>query len=69
VVVVDTERQFSQNRRLALDRLRQRIEGADDIAGRALTSARWQIHDDLVRGDPVRVERPRWGDSAVGDGI
>jgi peptide chain release factor len=59
VVLVDTERQFSQNRRLALDRLRQRLEGADETAGRAITTARWQIHDDLVRGNPVRVERPR----------
>jgi peptide chain release factor len=58
VVVVDTERQFSQNRRLALDLLRQRIEHNDTAAGRAVTTARWRIHDELVRGDPARIERP-----------
>jgi len=58
VVVVDTERQFSQNRRLALRRLRQRIEHDDMAAGRAVTTARWRIHDELVRGNPTRVERP-----------
>jgi peptide chain release factor len=58
VVVVDTERQFSQNRRLAIVRLRQRLEGADEAAGRTITTARWHIHDELVRGNPVRVERP-----------
>lgn len=58
VVVVDTERQFSQNRRLALQRLRQRIEHDDRAAGRAATTARWRLHDELVRGDPVRTERP-----------
>jgi peptide chain release factor len=58
VVVADTERQFGQNRRLALARLRQRLEGADEAAGRAVVTARWQIHDDLVRGNPTRVERP-----------
>lgn len=57
VVVVDTERQFSQNRRLALELLRQRIERDDRVVGRAVTTARWHIHDELVRGNPVRVER------------
>lgn len=32
VVVVDTERQFTQNRRLALARLRQRLERGDEAA-------------------------------------
>jgi len=27
-------------------------------AGQALTTARWRIHDDLVRGNPIRTERP-----------
>ncbi len=27
-------------------------------AGRAATEARWRLHDELVRGDPVRIERP-----------
>ncbi|MET8119446.1 peptide chain release factor H [Micromonospora sp. NPDC005189] len=58
VVVVDEERQFSLNRRIALQLLRQRIEHGDEVARRAVTTARWRIHDELVRGDPVRVERP-----------
>jgi peptide chain release factor len=58
VVVVDTERQFSLNRRLAVQRLRQQIEDGDAAAGRAAVSARRRIHDDLVRGDPTRIERP-----------
>jgi peptide chain release factor len=58
VVVVDTERHFSRNRRLALDLLRQRVEQNDRAADRASTTARWHTHDQLVRGDPVRVERP-----------
>ncbi|AVT31708.1 peptide chain release factor H [Plantactinospora sp. BC1] len=58
VVVVDTERQFSQNRRIALELIRRRIADGDRAAGRAVATARWRIHDDLVRGDPVRVERP-----------
>jgi peptide chain release factor len=58
VVVVDTERQFGQNRRLALERLRERIERGNDAADRAVTAARWRAHDELVRGNPVRTERP-----------
>ncbi|MGW5669013.1 peptide chain release factor H [Micromonospora sp. NPDC003776] len=58
VVVVDTERQFGLNRRIALDLLRRRIEEGDEAARRADTTARWRIHDELVRGDPIRVERP-----------
>ncbi|MET8045392.1 peptide chain release factor H [Micromonospora sp. NPDC005215] len=58
VVVVDEERQFSLNRRVALELLRQRVEQGDEAARRAVTTARWRVHDDLVRGDPVRVERP-----------
>ncbi|MFC0506485.1 peptide chain release factor H [Micromonospora costi] len=57
-VVVDTERQFSLNRRIALSLLRQRIEDGDEAARRALATSRWRVHDELVRGDPVRVERP-----------
>jgi peptide chain release factor len=63
VVVVDTERQFSQNRRLALNLLRQRIAHNDQAAGREVTTTRWRIHDELVRGSPVRIERP---DSPLG---
>jgi peptide chain release factor len=56
--LVDTERQFSQNRRLALERLRQRIEHDERAAGRAVTKASWRIHDEIVRGNPIRIERP-----------
>jgi len=58
VVVVDTERRFDRNRRLALDLLRQRVEQDGAAANRALATERWRIHDDLVRGDPTRIERP-----------
>ena len=58
VVVADTERQFSLNRRLALRRLRERLERGDERAGRAVVTARWRVHDELVRGNPVRTERP-----------
>jgi hypothetical protein len=26
--------------------------------GRAVTKASWRIHDELVRGNPTRIERP-----------
>ena len=58
VVVADTERQFSQNRRLALDRLRARLAERDRSGGQAVVTARWRVHDALVRGDPTRIERP-----------
>jgi peptide chain release factor len=58
VVVVDTERHFGLNRRIALDRLRQRLQQRDDAAGRAFTTARRRVHDELVRGNPIRIERP-----------
>ncbi|MBC8993051.1 peptide chain release factor H [Micromonospora chalcea] len=57
-VVVDTERHLHLNRRIAVELLRQRIAADDDAARRAGVDARWRIHDYLVRGDPVRVERP-----------
>ena len=53
VVVVDTERSFHANRRLALEQLRRRQQEADAGADRALVTGRWRIHDGLVRGDPV----------------
>ncbi|MFG3687109.1 peptide chain release factor H [Micromonospora sp. NPDC047740] len=59
VVVVDTERQFVLNRRIAMQLLRQRIEHGDEEARRALTTGRWRIHDELVRGNPTRIERPK----------
>ncbi len=59
VVVVDTERQFGLNRSRAMALLRRRLEQLDDASERAADTARWHIHDELVRGDPVRVERPR----------
>jgi peptide chain release factor len=58
VVVVDTERQFSLNRRLAMRLLRQRLGHGDEAAERAVTTARWRVHDELVRGNPTRIERP-----------
>ncbi|GAA2908748.1 peptide chain release factor-like protein [Actinoplanes cyaneus] len=58
VVVVDTERQFTLNRRLALRLLRERLERSDAVAGQETVTARWRLHDDLVRGDPIRTERP-----------
>jgi len=57
VVVVDQEREHGANRRLALELLRRRVEERDAAAGRAADAARWRTHDQLVRGDPVRVER------------
>ncbi|SBT40056.1 peptide chain release factor H [Micromonospora auratinigra] len=61
VVVVDTERQLGLNRRLAVALLRRRVEEGDEAARRAVTTARRRVHDELVRGDPVRVERPADG--------
>jgi peptide chain release factor len=58
VVVVDTERDFALNRRLALRLVRQRLARADEVAARAAATARWRVHDELVRGHPRRVERP-----------
>jgi peptide chain release factor len=58
VVVADTERQFSLNRGIALRLLRERLEAGDAAAGRAVETAKWQIHDELVRGNPTRTERP-----------
>jgi peptide chain release factor len=58
VVVVDTERQLGLNRRIAMRLLRERIEHGDRLAGRAVITARWRIHDELVRGNPARIERP-----------
>ncbi|MEV4655961.1 peptide chain release factor H [Micromonospora sp. NPDC049301] len=66
VVVVDDERQFSLNRRIALRLLRERIERGDEAARRAVTTARWRVHDELVRGDPTRVERPEPSGRAAG---
>ena len=45
VVVVDTERQFSQNRRIAMQLLRQRIADGDQVVEHAAATARWHIHD------------------------
>jgi peptide chain release factor len=58
VVVVDTERQFTLNRRLALRLLRDRLEQGDRAAERAAVTGRWRLHDELVRGNPTRIERP-----------
>ncbi|WP_229402232.1 peptide chain release factor H [Micromonospora okii] len=58
VVVVDTERKLSLNRRIAVELLRERVERRDEAARDALTADRWRVHDGLVRGDPTRIERP-----------
>jgi peptide chain release factor len=58
VVVVDTERRFSDNRRLALERIRARLERNDRAGERAVRTGRQRVHDGLVRGDPARTERP-----------
>lgn len=58
VVVVDAERQFSLNRRIAIRLLRQTVERGDEAAERAAVTGRWRVHDDLVRGNPTRIERP-----------
>jgi peptide chain release factor len=58
VVVVDTERYLSLNRRLALDLLRERLENGNRAAAREVATGRRHIHDELVRGNPTRVERP-----------
>ena len=58
VVVADRERQLSANRRLALELLRHRIEGINTTADRTATTARWSTHDQLIRGNPTRTERP-----------
>jgi len=57
VMVVDTERQFSQNRRLALERIRARLAQQDRTGDQEVVTGRWRIHDDLVRGNPTRTER------------
>ncbi|MET7752264.1 peptide chain release factor H [Micromonospora sp. NPDC005367] len=61
VIVVDTERHFTLNRRIAMQRLRQRIEDDDEADRRDLLTDRWRIHDELVRGNPTRTERPAAG--------
>ncbi|MEU4237128.1 peptide chain release factor-like protein [Actinoplanes sp. NPDC026619] len=53
-VVVDTERHLSQNRRLAVELLRDKIARGNEASAQAAVTARWQIHDDLVRGQPTR---------------
>lgn len=58
VVVVDDERRFSANRRIALQILRERLERGDAEVARVAGADRRSTHDRLVRGDPVRVERP-----------
>ncbi|GHJ12821.1 MULTISPECIES: peptide chain release factor H [unclassified Micromonospora] len=57
-VVVDTERHLHLNRRIAVELLRRRVAEDDGAARRDGATARWRTHDELVRGDPTRVERP-----------
>ncbi|MBO4160530.1 peptide chain release factor H [Micromonospora antibiotica] len=65
VVVVDSERRFGLNRAAALRLLRQRLADGDVRAGHAVTAARRRVHDELVRGDAVRVERPHPPDGSA----
>ncbi|GIJ78651.1 peptide chain release factor [Micromonospora phaseoli] len=58
VIVVDAERQFSLNRRIALRLLRERLDQTDEAATRTAANGRWHLHDQLVRGNPIRIERP-----------
>lgn len=58
VVVVDDERHLEANRRLALDLLRRRLAETDAAAARSAGAARRRLHDELIRGNPVRTERP-----------
>ena len=58
VVVVDTERQLSLNRSLAMQLLRKRLEDGNAAAERADVTGRWHTHDELIRGNPTRTERP-----------
>jgi peptide chain release factor len=57
-LVVDTERRLSDNRRRALDLLRQQLQQSEAEAERAAGAARRRTHDRLVRGNPTRTERP-----------
>jgi len=56
VVVVDTERRLSLNRAIALRLIRERLDRANNTATRDATTARWQLHDELIRGNPIRIE-------------
>jgi peptide chain release factor len=47
-----------QHRRLALERIRARLDQGDRAADRAVIIGRRQIHEALIRGNPTRVERP-----------
>ena len=58
VVVADTERYRSANRRAALALLRQRVEADAEAARGAAVTDQWRLHDQIVRGRPVRTERP-----------
>ncbi|GAA2571610.1 peptide chain release factor H [Winogradskya consettensis] len=64
VVVADEERYFTANRRLALQRLRTRIEDGNEAVERSAVAARRGTHDQLIRGNPARVERPGTGSGA-----
>ncbi|NMO57900.1 peptide chain release factor H [Actinoplanes sp. TBRC 11911] len=55
VVVADTEREFTLNRRNAIRMLRARLARADEQTARAAVTARSRLHDALVRGNPTRV--------------
>jgi peptide chain release factor len=56
-VVADTKGLFDVIRPVALDRVRRRPGERDERAGRDLVTDRRRVHDTLVGGNPVRVER------------
>ncbi len=58
VVVVDDERHLQANRRLALGLLRRRLAEIDAAEVRSADAVRRHLHDELIRGNPVRTERP-----------
>jgi peptide chain release factor len=54
-VVAREERSQQQNKRLALARLAALLDQSGDQAARAAAQERWDQHNALVRGNPVRV--------------
>ena len=55
VVVAREERSQHMNRKLAMARLAQLMEQQGKAANAAAEQDRWARHEQLVRGDPVRV--------------
>ncbi len=45
--------------------LRQHIGHRDEAAERAVTTARWRVHDELVRGNPSAARHELTSGSAI----